>query len=167
MTKAHDFGFRTIDGAPLPLDRFAGKALLIVNTASECGFTPQYAGLVELWRRYRERGLVVLAVPSNDFGAQEPGEEHAIAAFCRTTYGVDFPLAAKERVSGKEAHPFYRWIAEEFGEAAVPRWNFHKYLVAPDGELVEIFPSKVEPLDKALIEAVEATLPGAGPGTGR
>lgn len=159
MTSAHDFSFTAIGGAPLPLARFAGKAVLVVNTASECGFTPQYAGLEELWRRYCARGLVVLGVPSNDFGRQEPGTEEEIAAFCAARYGVDFPLTAKVRVIGGEAHPFYRWIAEEFGEAATPKWNFHKYLVAPDGSLREVWPSKVEPLSKALTDALEAALP--------
>lgn len=162
MASAHDFAFKSIEGEPLPLEAFAGKAVLVVNTASECGFTPQYAGLEELWRRYRERGLVVLAVPSNDFGQQEPGAESAIAAFCRTSYGVDFPLAAKERVVGPRAHPFYRWIAEEFGEAATPKWNFHKYLIAPDGEVRELWPSKVEPLSEAVTAAIEEVLPAAG-----
>jgi glutathione peroxidase len=132
---AHGFAFATIDGAPLPLAKFQGKAVLVVNTASECGYTPQYKDLEALWRLYRDRGLVVLAVPCNDFGAQEPGSEQEIKSFCEVNYGVDFPLAAKVHVTGAEAHPFYKWAAEVAGEAASPRWNFHKYLVAPDGEL--------------------------------
>jgi len=132
--------------------------VLVVNTASECGYTPQYAGLEELWRRYRDRGLVVLGVPSNDFGAQEPGEAPAIQSFCRTNYGVDFPLAAKQTVIGGTAHPFYRWVTEEFGEAAAPKWNFHKYLVGPDGELAALWPSSVDPLDPQITGAIEAAL---------
>ena len=115
---AHAFAFKSIDGAPLPLEEFAGKAVLVVNTASECGFTSQYAGLQRLWERERDRGLVVLGVPSNDFGAQEPGDEGAIAAFCTGQFGVDFPMTEKVRVIGGDAHPFYRWIAETVGEDA-------------------------------------------------
>jgi glutathione peroxidase len=156
---AHGFSFPAIGGGTLDLAAFAGKAVLIVNTASECGYTPQYAGLQELWRRYRDRGLMVLGVPSNDFGAQEPGDESAVETFCRTNYGVDFPLTAKQPVIGGAAHPFYRWVATEFGEAAMPKWNFHKYLVAPDGSLAALWPSTVEPLDPGITEAIEAALP--------
>lgn len=157
-TNAHDFEFTAIDGAPLPLSRFAGNAVLVVNTASECGFTPQYAGLQTLWERHRDRGLVVLGVPSNDFGAQEPGDEDAIAAFCSQRYSVTFPMTAKVRVIGGDAHPFYRWIAETLGEDAAPRWNFHKYLVGGDGELAAMWPSKVEPGDDAIAAAIDDAL---------
>ncbi len=119
----------------LPLDAWRGRPVLVVNTASFCGYTPQYRDLEALWQRYRERGLVVLGVPSNDFGQQEPGSAAEIKQFCETNYAVDFPLAQKCRVIGGEAHPFYRWVAESLGEAGTPRWNFHKYLIAPDGEL--------------------------------
>jgi glutathione peroxidase len=155
---AHAFSFPAIGGGTLKLADFAGKSVLIVNTASECGYTPQYAGLEELWRRYRDRGLVVLGVPANDFGAQEPGNESAIQAFCRTNYGVDFPMTAKQTVIGGAAHPFYRWIASEFGEAATPKWNFHKYLVAPDGTLAALWPAGIDPLAAEITEAIESTL---------
>lgn len=159
---AHDFAFTGISGDPLPLEKFAGKAVLIVNTASFCGFTPQYAGLQKVWSRYRDRGLVVLGVPSNDFGAQEPGSEAAIKEFCEVNFDIDFPLTAKQHVTGPEAHPFYRWAARELGPAAAPRWNFHKYLIAPDGRLVGWFPTRVEPTSEETIRALEALLPGAG-----
>lgn len=159
---AHDFEFPGIDGGTLALKDFAGKAVLVVNTASECGFTPQYAGLQALWRAYRDRGLVVLGVPSNDFGAQEPGDEAAIAAFCRNNYGVDFPMAAKQRVIGGAAHPFYRWLVDELGEGAAPAWNFHKVLIAPDGGLAGLWPSKVGPRDSE-IERTVAELLGRPP----
>ncbi|MGH6961466.1 MAG: glutathione peroxidase, partial [Dongiaceae bacterium] len=132
----------------------------VVNTASECGFTPQYAGLERLWQAYRARGLVVLGVPSNDFGRQEPGDSAGIQAFCTKNYGVDFPLTAKQTVIGGEAHPFYRWIVAEFGEAAAPRWNFHKYLVARDGSLAALWPSTVDPLDPEITQAIEEQLAG-------
>lgn len=155
---AHDFHFKGIEGDPIPLSRFDGRPVMIVNTASECGFTPQYADLQALWQRYRDRGLVVLGVPSNDFGAQEPGSEAEIRAFCQTSYGVDFPMSAKESVIGPVAHPFYRWVVEEAGEAAAPRWNFHKYLIGPDGELAGLWPSKVKPLDPEITGAIEELL---------
>lgn len=158
MSNAHDHSFKRLDGGDLPLAEFKGKAVLIVNTASECGFTPQYAGLQKLWEQNRDRGLVVLGVPSNDFGAQEPGDEDAIAAFCTEHYAVDFPMTEKVKVIGGNAHPFYRWIAESVGEDAAPRWNFHKYLIDGDGNLAAMWPSKVEPLSEELIRAIEGSL---------
>jgi glutathione peroxidase len=156
---AHDFSFTTIDGAPLPLGAFKGKAVLVVNTASECGYTPQYKDLQALWQRHRDRGLVVLGVPSNDFGGQEPGSEAEIKRFCERQYAVDFPLAAKVHVTGGDAHPFYRWAAAVAGEAASPRWNFHKYLIGRDGELAAWFPTKTSPAAKDVTTAIEAALP--------
>lgn len=156
---AHDFSFTAIDGKPLPLARFKDKAILVVNTASQCGFTPQYEGLEQLWTTYRDRGLVVLGVPCNDFGAQEPGSASEIQQFCTTRFKVDFPMADKVAVIGGNAHPFYRWIVAELGEDQAPRWNFHKYLVGPDGALVGAFPSRVAPLSKELTQAIEGVLP--------
>lgn len=156
---AHGFEFKGIDGDTLALSQFKGHPVMVVNTASECGFTPQYAELESLWRRYRDRGLVVLGVPSNDFGAQEPGAEAEIKGFCEKNYGVDFPLTAKQAVIGGSAHPFYRWIVEEIGESAAPKWNFHKYLIGPEGELAGLWPSKVKPLDPEITDAIEKLLP--------
>jgi glutathione peroxidase len=153
-----DFAFTSIDGAPLPLAQWRGHPLLVANTASFCGYTPQYANLEAVWRRYRDRGLVVLGVPSNDFGEQEPGTAREIKEFCEGRYQVDFPLAEKQAVVGKAAHPFFRWIAEELGEAGAPRWNFHKYLVAPDGTLTGAWPSSVRPTDPAVVREIEAAL---------
>ena len=156
---AHDSSFNAIEGGDLPMSQFKGKAVLVVNTASFCGYTPQYEGLQSLWSEYRDKGLVVLGVPSNDFGAQEPGTEAEIKDFCEANFDVDFPLTAKEVVKGSDAHPFYQWAAAEKGASNAPRWNFHKYLVAPDGSLAEAFPSRVEPLSEELVSAVEANLP--------
>ena len=156
---AHDFSFRGLRGGTIALGDFAGRPVLIVNTASRCGLTPQYQGLQALWRRYRGRGLTVLGVPSNDFGAQEPGSEAEIASFCETNYGVDFPMTAKEPVLGPQAHPFYRWVVAQAGEAAAPRWNFHKYLISAAGELAESFGSRTTPEDADLNAAIEAALP--------
>lgn len=159
---AHDFSFNTIDGEALPLSAFRGKAVLIVNTASRCGFTPQYAGLQRLWMEYRDRDLVVLGVPSNDFGGQEPANESAIKDFCAVNFDVDFPMTSKTKVRGADAHPFYRWAAAEAGPLGVPRWNFHKYLIAPDGRLADWFSTTTTPDASRLREAVERQLPAGG-----
>ncbi|HEX6958614.1 MAG TPA: glutathione peroxidase [Ferrovibrio sp.] len=155
---AHDFDFTSIDGQPLPMRQFKGKAVLLVNTASQCGFTPQYTDLEKLWTDYRGKGLVVLGVPSNDFGNQEPGSAEQIKEFCTVNFDVDFPLTAKQTVIGRNAHPLYRWIASELGEDALPKWNFHKYLIAGDGSIAEVFPSRIKPTDSKVISAVEAEL---------
>ena len=138
--------------------QFRGRPVLLVNTASFCGFTPQYEGLQALWERYRDRGLVVLGVPSNDFGGQEPKGEAEIKQFCEANYRVDFPMTAKQVVGGAGAHPLYRWIADSLGEAALPRWNFHKYLLSREGAIVGTWPSQVAPLDDPIIEAIEQAL---------
>ena len=157
---ATDFTFTSIDGAPLPLKDFAGRPILLVNVASACGFTPQYAGLQELHEKMSPKGLVVLGVPSNDFGAQEPGSEGDIKRFCESGFGVSFRMTAKQKVIGGNAHPLYRWIAEQLGEDAAPKWNFHKYLIGTDGELVDAWPSRVAPMSKEIVGAIEATLAG-------
>lgn len=155
---AHSFEFQTITGEALPLSQYKGHVVLVVNTASRCGFTPQYRDLQGLWQRFRARGFIVLGVPSNDFGGQEPGTEAQILDFCETNYAIDFPLTSKQVVIGPEAHPFYRWISEVAGEDARPRWNFHKYLIGPDGELVNVYSSKVGPLDSGLVAEIEGLL---------
>ncbi|HEX7970576.1 MAG TPA: glutathione peroxidase [Stellaceae bacterium] len=159
---AYDYAFTSIDGAQLPLAQYRGRPLLVVNTASFCGFTPQYEDLEALWRRYRDRGLVVIGVPSNDFGGQEPGTAHEIKEFCESRYAVDFPLTEKQDVIGPQAHPFFRWIADELGDAGMPRWNFHKYLVGPDGALAGAWPSSVRPTDRTVTDEIEAVLPAKG-----
>lgn len=156
---AYDFTFQGIDGQPLPLSQFKGKAILVVNTASQCGFTPQYKGLEALWQSYRARGLVVVGVPSDDFGGQEPGSAATIKDFCEVNYKIDFPLADKTVVSGDKAHPFYRWAGDELGMLAKPRWNFHKYLIAPDGTLASWFSTVTDPESAKVREAIEALLP--------
>ena len=155
---AHDFDFTSIDGEPLPLSGYEGKAVLVVNTASQCGLTPQYAGLEQLWTQYRDKGLVVLGVPSNDFGAQEPGSEDQIRSFCETRFAVDFPMTAKAVVKGDGAHPFYRWAKAELGEEAEPKWNFHKILIGKDGRAVRGFGSRTEPSDPDLRDAIDRAL---------
>jgi len=155
---AYDFSFRKIDGGELPLSPWRGRPVLVVNTASECGYTPQYRDLEVLWRRFRDQGFVLLGVPSNDFGGQEPGTEAEIKSFCERNYQIDFPLAAKEQVIGRSAHPFYRWIASELGEAGAPRWNFHKYLIGPEGTILGAWPARVDPADPTIVGAIEKAL---------
>jgi glutathione peroxidase len=130
MSSAHDYSFTSIAGEPLPLSSFRDKVVLVVNVASKCGLTPQYDGLEALYRAYRDEGLVVLGVPCNQFAGQEPGSEDEIAEFCRTNFGVDFPMTGKVDVKGEAAHPFYKWAVEQVGEPAEPVWNFHKLLLA-------------------------------------
>lgn len=156
---AHSFSFTSLDGDPMPLLQMAGKAVLVVNTASECGFTPQYKALQDLFERYRARGLIVIGVPSNDFGKQEPGTADEIKAFCGDKFGVEFPLTEKTIVKGDQAHPFYKWAAAELGFIAKPRWNFHKYLIAPNGALVNWFTTPTSPESNRMIKAIERVLP--------
>jgi glutathione peroxidase len=155
---AYDFEFRAIDGAPMKLSCWRGRPLLVVNSASLCGFTKQYAGLQELWRRYERQGLVVLAVPSNDFGDQEPDADGEIRTFCQGVFGVSFPLASKHPVIGADAHPFYKWAAGAMGPGGIPTWNFHKYLVGRDGQLLRSFSTKLSPTSSEMIAWIEKAL---------
>jgi glutathione peroxidase len=151
-----------LDGSDTTLDAYAGQALLIVNVASQCGFTRQYAGLEALYERYHERGLTVIGVPSNQFGAQEPGTAEEIAEFCQANFGVTFPLLAKTDVNGPYRHPLFARltaVADATGKAGDVTWNFEKFLVSPQGEAVGRFRSKVEPEDPELVAAIEAVLP--------
>ncbi|MEM9669426.1 MAG: glutathione peroxidase [Pseudomonadota bacterium] len=149
----------TIEGKPLPFETFRGKAVLVVNTASRCGYTGQYAGLQELWVTYQDKGLVVMGVPSNDFGGQEPGSEEQVKSFCEINYGVDFPLTSKTAVVGTDRHPLYAGLEDALGLAARPKWNFHKVLIGADGVPMQAFPSNVTPSDPVLMKAIEAALP--------
>src|SRR5690606_9761015 len=147
---------RLQDDAPQDLCQYAGKVLLVVNTASYCGFTKQYEGLEKLYAKYGGRGLVVLGFPSNDFGKQEPGNAKEIADLCFNTYGVKFPMFAKSVVTGPEANPLHASLAKATGQA--PKWNFTKYLIGRDGKVLEYFPSKVTPEDPALVGKIERAL---------
>jgi len=155
---AHEFSFRTIEGESLPLTRFRDKVVLVVNTASKCGLTPQYDGLEKLYTDYKDRGLVVLGVPCNQFAGQEPAAENEIKAFCETRFAVDFPLTSKEEVKGADAHPFYKWAQDQLGEPAVPVWNFHKILVGKSGEAIRAFGPRTDPQDAEITSAIEAAL---------
>jgi glutathione peroxidase len=155
---AHEFAFTTIDGGQLPLTTFRDKVVLVVNTASKCGLTPQYDGLERLYSEYKDRGLVVLGVPCNQFAGQEPGTEAEIKDFCETRFAVDFPLTCKVDVKGDAAHPFYRWAEAELGEPAVPVWNFHKILVGKNGEAIRAFGPRTDPMDDEVTGAIEQAL---------
>jgi glutathione peroxidase len=155
---AHEFSFSTIEGAPLPLTTFRDKVVLVVNTASQCGLTPQYDGLEKLYSDYKDRGLVVLGVPCNQFAGQEPGTEAEIKDFCETRFGVDFPLTAKAEVKGEGAHPFYKWAKDQLGEPAEPVWNFHKILIGKDGAAIRAFGPRTDPQDAEITAAIEGAL---------
>jgi glutathione peroxidase len=154
---AYAFSFPALDGGDIRLGEYTGHPLLVVNTASLCGFTPQYAGLQELWTEFHGRGLMILGVPSNDFGAQEPGGATEIAETAQHHYGVTFPMAAKAIVKGPNAHPFYKWAAD-IRPRDVPRWNFHKYLIGRDGYIAEVFAETVEPGDTRVKTAIARAL---------
>jgi glutathione peroxidase len=154
---AYSFSFPALNGGDIRLADFAGRPIMVVNTASLCGYTPQYAGLQALWTEFRDRGLMIVGVPSNDFGGQEPGGEAEITATAQGHFGISFPMAAKTFVKGTNAHPFYKWAAEA-RPRDVPRWNFHKYLVGRDGYLTDSFPETLEPTDTRIKTAVARAL---------
>ena len=148
-----DHKFSNLMDEPISLCQFSGKVVLVVNTASECGYTPQYDGLEKLYRRYRDKGFVVLGFPANDFGAQEPGSNQQIAQFCQVNYGITFPVFAKTSVVGAKANPLFRDLAAKTGKP--PRWNFHKYLLDKAGQPVAAFESAVEPEDRKITSQIE------------
>ena len=179
MASAHDFTFTTIDNKPLDMKDFAGQLVLVVNTASFCGFTPQYEGLEKLYERYREQGLVVLGFPANDFAGQEPGTNEEIADFCQTSFGVQFPMFEKIAVTGDQQHPLYRELTSAIpslgaagdqmreqlkGYGMTPNadpdvlWNFEKFLISRDGRVVARFAPSTAPDDPALVSAIESEL---------
>ena len=157
---AYAFSFPALDKGEIKLADYAGQPLMIVNTASLCGFTPQYAGLQQLWTEFHARGLTIVGVPSNDFGGQEPGGASDIAETAQHQYGVTFPIAAKTVVKGPNAHPFYKWAAG-IRPKDVPRWNFHKYLIGRDGNIADVFPESVEPTDTRVKTTIARALTAA------
>ena len=157
---AYAFSFPALAGGDIRLADYAGRPIMIVNTASLCGFTPQYAGLQQVWSEFRDRGFAIISVPSNDFGGQEPGGPTEIAETAQHQYGVTFPIAAKAVVKGANAHPFYRWAAEARPKD-VPRWNFHKYLIGRGGYIADVFPESVAPEDTRIKTAIARTLAAA------
>jgi glutathione peroxidase len=159
VSSIYDFQAQSIDGKPVPLSKYRGQPMLIVNTASACGFTPQFAGLEQLHQTYGDRGLVVLGFPCNQFGSQDPGSDSEIATFCQRNYGVSFPMMSKIEVNGAEAHPLYRWLTAEapglLGSKAI-KWNFTKFLVGRDGRVIRRYAPQDAP--QKLAGDIEAAL---------
>ncbi len=159
---AFDFTMQSIDGKPMPFAQYKGKVVLLVNTASFCGFTPQYEGLQKLQDTYKAQGFTVIGVPSGDFGGQEYDDAGKIKTFCESKFGIKFPLTEKSVVTGTKAAPIYRWAAATLGADQTPQWNFHKYLIGRDGKLIAAFPSKVTPMSPQLTGAVAQAIAAKG-----
>ena len=148
----YDFELVLITGEIISLDKYEGKAVLLVNVASKCGFTKQYTDLQNLWEKYREKNLIVLGVPSNQFGSQEPGSNDEIKDFCETNFNINFPMTSKYDVKGENAHDVYKWAKDTFGKSAVPKWNFHKILIDKNGKIHDTFVSFTNPMSKKLLK---------------
>ncbi len=159
-TGLYDFQVQAIDGKAVSLSDYKGKALLIVNTASRCGFTPQYEGLEKLYKTYKDKGLEILGFPANNFMGQEPGSNEEIKKFCGLKYNVSFPMFSKISVKGKDMHPLYQYLTSQPGLEGDIGWNFNKFVVSPEGKVTARFGARTEPQAKDLIEKVEAVLPG-------
>lgn len=153
-----EYVFTSIDGAPMRLSTWQGQPLLICNTASHCEYTPQFRKLQRLFEEYRHSGIVVVGLPCNDFGGQEPDDEAEIAQFCRDEFGVTFPMSSKVSIRGHYAHPLFHGIRDAYGDDVTPRWNFHKYLFSRQGDMIQCWPSRVEPDDPALTHQLERNL---------
>jgi len=154
---ATEFSFKDVQGSAINLADYKEKVILVVNVASRCGFTNQYEGLQSLWKTYRDKGLLVVGIPSNNF-RQEPGTNQEIKVFCETNFGIDFPITEKLSVIGADAHPFFLWAKKNHGSSAIPKWNFHKIIIGKNGKVVETFTSITKPSSKKFIAAIEKEL---------
>ena len=152
---AYDFNFKDLDGSSLSLSEFKGKVIIVINVASQCGFTNQYEDMQNIWEKYQKKGVVVLGVPSNDFGQQEPGTSKEIKNFCEAKFGISFPMTEKVSVKGIDAHPFYVWAHKNFGKSAIPKWNFHKIIIDKNGKVAETFSSLTKPTSSKFIKTLE------------
>ena len=152
---AYDFNFKDLDGTPLNLSEYRGKVIVAINVASQCGFTSQYEDMQQVWEKYRSKGIIILGIPSNDFGKQEPGSNEDIKNFCEAKFGISFPMTEKVSVKGSEAHPFYIWARENYGKSAIPKWNFHKIIIDKNGKIAETFSSITSPSSKKFIKTLE------------
>ena len=155
---AYDYKFNDIDGNDLNLNKFKNKVIVVVNVASQCGFTKQYEDMQKVWVKYQDKGVVMLGVPSNDFGKQEPGSSEEIKNFCEAKFGITFPMTEKVSVKGENAHPFYIWARKNHGKSSIPKWNFHKIIIAKDGKVLDTFASLTNPSSKKFIKAIEKAL---------
>ncbi len=153
-----DFNITDINEETIDLSKYKNKTVLLVNVASNCGFTNQYSGLQELYEKYKDNGFVVIGIPSNQFGGQEPGNNDEIKKFCETNFNITFPITDKFDVKGNNAHPIYLWAKENYGNSAVPKWNFHKILINKKGEIEETFASFTKPMSKKLLTKIEEIL---------
>ena len=155
---ADEFTFNDLDGSKINLKDYNNKVIVVVNVASKCGFTKQYEDLQIIWDKYQSKGLIVIGVPSNDFGAQEPGSNNEIKNFCEAKFGITFPITEKAIVKGDNAHPFYLWAKKNYGRQAVPKWNFHKIIVNKQGKIHDTFASITNPTSKRFISSIEKAL---------
>ena len=155
---AYDFNFYDLDGSPLNLTEYKDKVIVVVNVASQCGFTSQYEDMQKIWEKYQVKGVIMLGVPSNDFGNQEPGSNKEIKNFCEAKFGITFPMTGKVSVKGENAHPFYLWAKANHGKSAIPKWNFHKIIIDKNGKIVDTFASITNPSSKKFITALEKIL---------
>ena len=155
---AYDFNFKDLDGSNLSLSEYKQKVIVVVNVASKCGFTSQYDDMQKVWDEYQKKGVVMIGVPSNDFGNQEPGNSQDIKNFCESKFGITFPMTEKVSVKGDDAHPFYKWAVKNHGKSAIPKWNFHKIIVDREGKVSETFSSITSPSSKKFIKAIEKLL---------
>ena len=155
---AYDFSFNDLDGSKINLSSFKNKVIVIINVASQCGFTNQYEDMQSIWEKYQKDGLVIIGIPSNDFGNQEPGSESEIKTFCEAKFGITFPMTEKVIVKGDNAHPFYQWAKDNYGKSAIPKWNFHKIIIDKNGKIADTFASITNPSSKKFITVIESAL---------
>ncbi len=155
---AYDFSFNNLDGSELKLSDFKNNVIVAVNVASQCGFTKQYEDMQKVWEKYQKEGLVILGIPSNDFGNQEPGDNKQIKNFCESKFGITFPMTEKVNVKGVNAHPFYIWAKNNFGKSAIPKWNFYKIVINKEGKISTTFSSITNPTSKKFIKTIEKLL---------
>ena len=151
---AYDYSFNGINGGLIQLNKYKNKVIVVVNVASRCGYTPQYDGLQKLWTEYKDKGLVVIGVPTNNF-RQEPGSNEEIKDFCDTNFGISFPMTEKVNVIGSKSHPFFKWARENHGIGAIPKWNFHKIIVGKDGKIAQTFSSITKPTSEKFLRFIE------------
>ena len=156
--KLYDIEIESINGEIISLSKYKGKTIFLVNVASNCGFTKQYADLQNLWEKYREKDLIVIGVPSNQFGGQEPGSNKEIKDFCETKFNINFLMTSKQDVKGENAHEIYKWAKISYGKSAIPKWNFHKILINKEGIIVDTFASFTNPMSKKVVLKIEKIL---------
>ena len=155
---AYEFSFKDLDGSSLKLSEYKNKVIVVVNVASQCGFTKQYDDMQKIWENYQAKGVVMLGIPSNDFGQQEPGSNEDIKTFCEAKFGITFPMTEKVSVKGDAAHPFYIWAKKNYGNSAIPKWNFHKIIIDKSGKVAETFSSMTNPSSKKFIKTIDTLI---------